>query len=1137
MRFLNPSITRSIVVAWLLLAPAALLAQAGPAPERPTGLVTLEVVRSQLEGIEASTDFDEATRATLTELYRKTISHLETADSYQESAARFGETVETAPDEANAARESLERKKEQDVGAVPSFAGMSLDELDQRLQKEKANLAAVEAKLAEFEAQLKKENDRPIAIRARLTEAKSRKAEAESDLATPAQPAALPQLTQAKKWLLESELEMLRTEILMLDQELLSQPARVELLKAERDLAEHAVESLRATVAELEHVANEARLVQAEEAKAEAQAARREAEGKHPLVQQLAERNASLSEALNALATELDGINEQEVQATQEAGRIEKSFNNAQQRIEIAGLSQVLGQVLLEERRSLPSTRAFYQQAKARERKIGATSLAQLQLEDERRELRDVEKYVADLSAELPAAEAATIGTELEQLTKQRLELIEKATSIQDAYLRAMGELDFAQRRLFDVVERYDKFLGKHLLWVRTSPRVGPESIRAIPGQTAQLLSPHGWSEVLETLVQRSTETPYLGLSVLAFVLLQWNRRRLHRALRATGDNVGRITSDRLDDTFRAFVIILLLALPGPLLAYVVGWELLSADDAPAFAKVIGQALSGIAPVFFSLQALRLFLRPNSVAAVHFGWVTSGLQALSRDLKWFIPGVVAGGFVTIAAIEGDADHLGTGLGRLAFVVVMGLFTVLFFRLTRPKRGTLWLFFAQGEHPTILRLRYLWFALLVLPPVYSAVVALLGFLYSGGTLIDLILKSIYLLLILIIVHQTIYRWLLLSRQRLALHTAHARLAAMREARKASEEADEGSAGLALELEDIEERDIDLTALDHDSRKLMDNAFLIAAVIGLWVIWEETLPAFAFFGEITLWTYTSTIGETAKQVPITLADLMYAILIVAITLLAIRRFPALLEIAMLQRLKMTPASRYTATTLVKYTIAATGTAMAFSALGGSWSEIQWIFAALGVGIGFGLQEIVANFISGLVILFERPIRVGDVVTVGDTDGIVTRIRIRATTIRNWDRKELLVPNKEFITQRLLNWSLSDQVTRIVIPVGVDYGSDVQRALLLLEETAAEHPRVLEDPAPLVVFEGFGDNSLNLSLRCYIDSIDYRLATVTDLNLAINQRFIDAGIGISFPQRDVHLDTKKPLDVRIHRAPSED
>ncbi len=126
--------------------------------------------------------------------------------------------------------------------------------------------------------------------------------------------------------------------------------------------------------------------------------------------------------------------------------------------------------------------------------------------------------------------------------------------------------------------------------------------------------------------------------------------------------------------------------------------------------------------------------------------------------------------------------------------------------------------------------------------------------------------------------------------------------------------------------------------------------------------------------------------------------------------------------------------------------------------------------------------ANFISGIIILFERPVRVGDVVTIGETTGSVARIRIRATTIRNWDKQELLVPNKEFITGRLLNWTLSDNLNRIVINVGVDYGSDVTLALALLEEAVRENSRVLEDPEPRFTFEGFGDNALNLVVRCY-------------------------------------------------------
>ncbi|MEA3278452.1 MAG: mechanosensitive ion channel [Pseudomonadota bacterium] len=243
--------------------------------------------------------------------------------------------------------------------------------------------------------------------------------------------------------------------------------------------------------------------------------------------------------------------------------------------------------------------------------------------------------------------------------------------------------------------------------------------------------------------------------------------------------------------------------------------------------------------------------------------------------------------------------------------------------------------------------------------------------------------------------------------------------------------------------------------------------------------------------------------------------------------------MLEIILLKFSEMPASSRYTVTTVTNYVIVTAGIVLVFKTIGADWSQLQWLVAALGVGIGFGLQEIVANFISGIIVLFERPIRIGDVVTVGDTDGTVTRIRSRATTIRSWDGKELLVPNKEFITGRLLNWTLSDQATRIVLSVGVAYGSNVRQAMRLLEEVAQENENVLDDPPPSVMFEAFGDNSLGLLLRCFVGSAELRYPTISALNEAINDKFNSAGINIAFPQRDLHLDTIRPLRVQIEGA----
>jgi potassium efflux system protein len=434
-------------------------------------------------------------------------------------------------------------------------------------------------------------------------------------------------------------------------------------------------------------------------------------------------------------------------------------------------------------------------------------------------------------------------------------------------------------------------------------------------------------------------------------------------------------------------------------------------------------------------------------------------------------------------------------------------------------------FAENQQTRVFRWRHLWFALLVFLPLAAAGAALAGFMYTAMTVIGHIVDTLWFMLLMVVVHQFIVRWLVLNQRKLRLQAMRERRRAEQEARAAEKHSEETEGVISR---DVDEPEIDLKALDEVSRRLTNNAFLMIGVVGAWFIWSDMLPALQILDQITLWSYTKSGVDGV--IPITLLSLGLAVLILTIMVVATRQLPAFLEIVLLQRLNMSQGSRYTFVTLTKYTLVAVGVAWIFSTLGGSWSEIQWIFAALGVGIGFGLQEIVANFISGLIILFERPIRVGDVVTVGNTDGIVTRIQIRATTIRNWDHHELLVPNKNFITQELLNWSLSDQTTRILINVGIAYGGNVDRAMLIMEEAAKAHERVMEDPAPFVVFEEFGDNALLLSMRCYIDNIDYRLRTITELNQVIYRNLNSAGIEIAFPQRDVHLDTRRPLDIRI-------
>jgi potassium efflux system protein len=456
-------------------------------------------------------------------------------------------------------------------------------------------------------------------------------------------------------------------------------------------------------------------------------------------------------------------------------------------------------------------------------------------------------------------------------------------------------------------------------------------------------------------------------------------------------------------------------------------------------------------------------------------------------------------------------------------------TVFIARLIRPKHGVLQNLIREHPHGWLNRLRNIWYPLVLAAPLGLIGLTLAGYTYTAGTLLASLVSELWLILGLVVLHQSIVRWLIVTRRRLALQAALDR----RAARAASEEPAEGKAAAPQAPPD---EGVDLASLDEQTRRLINALIFVAAVLGLWGIWSGVLPAFGVLDRVTLWHYTGVVDGAEKVMPFTLGGVGLILVVVVLATIAARNLPALLEILLLQRTSVSAGGRYTVKTMTGYLITAGAALVVFGVLGLSWGQVQWLVAALGVGIGFGLQEIVANFISGLIILFERPVRVGDIVTIGETTGTVTKIRIRATTIRNWDKQELLVPNKEFITGRLLNWTLSDPMNRVVITVGVDYGSDVRLAMRLLEEAVNEEERVLKDPAPLLSFEGFGDNSLTLVLRCYLGSMDYRIAVTTALHHAINDKFREHGISIAFPQRDVHLTTAQPLDVRVRQDQSQ-
>jgi small-conductance mechanosensitive channel len=280
-----------------------------------------------------------------------------------------------------------------------------------------------------------------------------------------------------------------------------------------------------------------------------------------------------------------------------------------------------------------------------------------------------------------------------------------------------------------------------------------------------------------------------------------------------------------------------------------------------------------------------------------------------------------------------------------------------------------------------------------------------------------------------------------------------------------------------------------------------------------LWDLDLALVRFLLSQPVWFFD-------EQAPITVGDALEAGGFILAGALAWRYMSAFFALTLFHRMPDDPGVRFAVVTLCRYAVLALTTISALGAIRLDMAKISVVLAALGVGLGFGLQEILSNFVCGIILLLERPIRIGDVVTVAGTTGQVDRIHIRATTIINADNQCMIVPNREFITGNLVNWTHNDKILRIPIKVGVAYGTDPDRVVELLLSVARRESEVLFSPGPSAILEGFGESALLFALNAFVADpglagpVRHRLCT------EIQRRFAEEGIVIPLPTRELHL-----------------
>ncbi len=274
-------------------------------------------------------------------------------------------------------------------------------------------------------------------------------------------------------------------------------------------------------------------------------------------------------------------------------------------------------------------------------------------------------------------------------------------------------------------------------------------------------------------------------------------------------------------------------------------------------------------------------------------------------------------------------------------------------------------------------------------------------------------------------------------------------------------------------------------------------------------------------------------TLNETEVTIMSLVIFVLFMGIFIVLGNISKRLLYNRVLMRFELDKGTRYTFSRVMQYVVVTVGVLISFQFIGIDLSSLAVVFGFLSIGIGFGLQNITSNFISGLIILFERPISVGDRVVVSDIEGDVTEINIRSTKIRTLNNVSIIVPNSDFVSKEVVNYSFGDPTYRVDIEVGVSYGSDLDKVLRVLTEVAEENEYVLKDPEPRVHLKKFGDSAWNMEVRAWIGEVDMHPRVRNQLNQAVVRKFRENDIVIPFPQRDLHVRSSVPVP---HKTVSE-
>ena len=822
-------------------------------------------------------------------------------------------------------------------------------------------------------------------------------------------------------------------------------------------------------------------------------------------IQKELERNAQLSQFLLQQTEKTNTLTQDELRMRNVLDNLTQTQRTIDEQISALQGTLVLSRIIQQQKQKLPTNLNIQGLSK----QIADLRVQIFDITQRRNELYDLDSYISKVEAEENQVFTAEEKTQLENLLLERRKMASDVIKSLNNQLNLAISLELTQQRITQISDQIQAKLDQQSFWVRSNNPINLDWLKALPTsldiQFSGMLKHLGFPTNFDNL-------PYLLSYVLILIIIGGAifkfKPTIKQRLALINSEINTLRSDSQWHTPIALVLTGLLNLSGTL------WFLAVCQMIGFFFFRDPQEFWDwsfrMAGYWWFFNVWYAIYRPNGIFVRHFGFAQNDAEKFRSVVKRIIVAVILLLNTSVFSNVMDNGLANDVLGELNTIVAL-IFCVV---MIAPRFNSALRSFEKSQSKRNNVVVKTIQVLLQLIPVGLIVLVALGYYYTALNLIQHMINSYIAWCVWFILRQTVYRGITVSSRRLA----HRRLQEKR--RQKAEDLNETPPSDDVVLVTAQEEGLALNEVRSQLLRFADLFIWTALFAIFYFVWSDLITVASYLRDITLWQQSSQVDGVSVTESITLFNLLVALVIIAITYVLVRNISGILEVLVFSRVKLSQGTPYTITTLLTYVIVAIGGAWAFATLGMSWSKLQWLFAALSVGLGFGMQEIFANFVSGIILLFERPIRVGDTVTINDITGTVAKIRIRAITIIDPDRKEVIVPNKSFVTGQVTNWALSNTVTRLIVNIGVAYGSDLALVKRLLLQAANEQPGILKDPEPHALFLSFGASTLDHELRVYVGQVSERTNVTDALNRRINELFAENNIDIAFNQLDVFI-----------------